>query len=83
MEQCSWCDMRKLSTDKAWEKCMSQSFIYECEKEEIRWKKVDKNVVVCWRHYRESRVTACGCLQLGWRGREVAYNQRQNYNGSL
>jgi hypothetical protein len=56
--------MRKLSTDRAQEKHMSQSFINGCEKGEIRQKKIDKNVVVCWRHYRESRVTAFGCLQL-------------------
>jgi hypothetical protein len=50
--------------DEVWEKHMSQSFIYGCEKGEIRWKKIDKNIVLCQRCYGESRVTACGHLQL-------------------
>jgi hypothetical protein len=50
--------------DRAQEKHISQSFIYGCEKREMRQKKIDKNVVVCQRRYRKSRVTACGCLQL-------------------
>jgi hypothetical protein len=56
--------MRKSSTDKVWEKHVSQSFIYGYEKEEMRQKEIDRNIMLCRRHYRESRVTACGCLWL-------------------
>jgi hypothetical protein len=49
MEQCGWRDMRKSSTDRVWGKHMSRSFIYGCEKEEMRW--------------RESRMTACGWIR--------------------
>jgi hypothetical protein len=51
--------MRKLSVDKVQEEHMSQSFIYGCEEGEIRWKRIIKDIVLCWRCYRESRVTAC------------------------
>jgi hypothetical protein len=64
MERCGWRDMRRLSIDKVRGEHMSQSFIYGCEKEKVRWKRINKDLVLCWRHYRESRVIACGCLQL-------------------
>jgi hypothetical protein len=69
--------------DKVQEKHMSQSFIYGCEKGEIRQKKIDKNIVLCQRHYGESRVTACNYLRSDWRGRKVEYDWRWNYSGSL
>jgi hypothetical protein len=55
--------MRKLSTDEVLEKHMSWSSICRCEKEEMRQKKIDRNIILCWRHYRESRVTACGWIR--------------------
>jgi hypothetical protein len=64
VERCGWHDMRKLSTDKVQEEHMSWSFIYGCEKEEVRQKRINKNLVLCQRHYKESRVIACGRLQL-------------------
>jgi hypothetical protein len=51
--------MRESSAEKVQEKHMSQSFIYGCKKKEIKWKKMDRNIILCWRCYRESRVTDC------------------------
>jgi hypothetical protein len=70
--------MRKLSMDKVQEEHMSRSFIYGCEKGDVRWKRINKNIILCWRCYGESRVTACGCLQSDWRGREAEYDWRWN-----
>jgi hypothetical protein len=47
--------MRKLSMDKVQEEHMSRSFIYGCEKGEVRWKRISKNIVLCWRGYGGSR----------------------------
>jgi hypothetical protein len=56
--------MRKSNLDKVWEKHISWSFTYGCGKGEIRWKKIGKNIVLCQRCHRESKVTACSRLQL-------------------
>jgi hypothetical protein len=40
----------------------SWSFIYRCEKEKVRWKRINKDLVLCRRCYGESRVIACGHL---------------------
>jgi hypothetical protein len=42
----------------------SQSFIYECEKEKVRQKRINKDLVLCQRCYGESRVIACSRLRL-------------------
>jgi hypothetical protein len=64
--------------DEVWEEHMSWSFIYGCEKGEVRWKRINKKIVLCRRRYGESGVTACSSLQLDWRGGEVEYDQRWN-----
>jgi hypothetical protein len=42
---------------------MNRSFIYGHEKGKVRQKGINKDIVLCQRHYGGSRVTACGCLQ--------------------
>jgi hypothetical protein len=52
--------MRKLGADKVRGEHTSWSFIYRCEKEKVRQKRINKDLVLCRRCYRESRVIACG-----------------------
>jgi hypothetical protein len=51
--------MRKSGTDEVQGEHTSWSFIYRCEKEEVRWKRINKDLVLCQRCYGESRVIAC------------------------
>jgi hypothetical protein len=54
--------MRKSGTDEVKGEHTSQSFIYRCEKKEVRRKRINRSLVLCQRCYGESRVIACSHL---------------------
>jgi hypothetical protein len=56
--------MRNLSTDRVQGEHMSWMSIYRCEKEKVRQKRINKDLVSCWRHYGKNKIISCGCLQL-------------------